>query len=217
MVLSTDVRQIIDALLLSGGSLIASPHSAFYTQASLYYDYLQWVSEKLSEKGIDQRGRVVGRRTVRGSIIWRYASYSYHELRALRNVWYSDLNNTETESRKFKELPDDFEFSRETALFWYLNRGHLILTRYYNGRYWNIRFFVGRFSEESVQRLTEELRSIGCRATAYVSSQYTSYINITNPRRFLNYIGPCPQKLIHIVYSKNPSYGAFSRKWDMNR
>lgn len=200
--ISSDLFQFLDGLILGGGCLMShhpSLETAFYTQASTKIEYLWWIRKELRRFGIDPEGgitRMVTRKSGGKEYqCWRYVSRSYYELTVVLRRWYG---------RQGKDVPQDIEITPRIALLWYMRGGHFFFgSQDVKKRKPRIRFSVGRYSSEGIQRLLRELKKIGCDPKLYQgSSGCKIVIPFSDVRLFLEYIGPCPKELERVFGHK---------------
>jgi len=188
-VLSPGLRELLDGLLLGGGSLVShhpKKKTYFFTQASTKLPYIKWIAEQLNKSGIEPQGKIVPmteNRFHQRSQYWRYTSWAYYELTEIWFRWYR---------KGKKEVPPDLKLTPTIALLWYLRGGYL-------GKGNKIRFAVTRYSSQSFQRLRQELRRIGCQSRLYLHSKKVIELPSVDSKRFLDYIGPCPKKLQKVL------------------
>ncbi len=194
--LTSDLREILDGLLLGGGSLIARvPGAAYFTQTSRYKEFLQWISQMLASYDIEQKGTIC-KMARKGPNVnsWRYASKTYFEFYDIHQRWYSHGK---------KQPPKDIVLTSKVAFLWYLRGGYLEIDRRCPPRkrsHIRIRFSVGRFAVEDRHFLARLLQlHCGIRAIVYDTKIVIPQDSVST---FFSYISHCPGELQHIFGHK---------------
>jgi len=194
--LTSDLREILDGLLLGGGSLIAKvPGAAYFTQTSRYKEFLRWISKILVSHGIEQKG-IICKMAHKGpnANSWRYASKTYFEFYDIYQRWYSHGK---------KQPPEDLVLTSKVAFLWYLRGGYLEVDRRCSPRkrpHIRIKFSVGRFVAKHRQFLAQLLQvHCGIRAIVYGTKIIIPQDSVGV---FFSHIGPCPKELQHIFGHK---------------
>ena len=189
--ISPYLRSMIEGELLGDGSIIrASGRSAFYSHGSKYKDYVLWLSKEFKGQGMEQSGKIrkavnyLG--TEHASITYQYHSLAYPELLEFRKRFYPGGGK--------KIVPSDLTLDPIKARQWYIGDGRLTQSdRQRSG----IVLYTCAFDSVSTQLLMEQLTEIGLEVTLQPSRNQI-YIKADSVPKFLGYIGPCPEPIMHI-------------------
>lgn len=194
-VLSSEIQEFLDGLLVGGGSLLShhpERKTAFYTQASTERVYLEWIREEMRKFGIEPEGEIISMTTKKkggkNHKCWRYSSCSYYELSAILKHWYR---------KDTKDIPENFKLTSQVALMWYIRSGHFSFGSLdLQKKYPRICFSVARYSYAGIQNLIRELEGIGFHPRLYQGRSGCKIIlPFADAESFLEYIGPCPEEL----------------------
>jgi hypothetical protein len=190
--------EFIEGELLGDGCL--SPYkniSARYTHSSKYKTYLKWLSNKLSEFGIEQVGIIQKSQNILNGkryIIYKYTSKFYRELVELSKKWYPDGK---------KIVPRNLELTPIMVRQWYIGDGCLVKPK--KGNPW-IQFSTDAFDNKSLDLLTYRfLKDV--EIAAGIRSNNRLCLSCYTVNNFLNYIGECPSEIEEI----------YGYKWDINK
>jgi transcriptional regulator with XRE-family HTH domain len=195
-VLSPELIEFFDGLLLGRGTIISRfPNTAYFSLAFSQKEYLEWISQKLKELGIEQKGQIKKMKGKKKQYsCWRYESWSYYELTEIRKRWYL---------KGKKRIPEDIKFTPLTGLLWYLGSGYLeIQTQKRKTPFLRIRFSLTRYSKEEVENIVKKIQeATNCKVK--INYHQPLRITITPVEKFLSFIEPCPEELKPI----------FGKKW----
>lgn len=191
------LRAVLEGELLGDGSIIrCSQRSASYRHSSKYEEYVQWLSDEFAAEGLEQSGTIrqalCNKGTAHESIVYQYHSLCYPELLQWRNRFYP-------EGRKI--VPPDLRLDPISCRHWYIGDGHLAKRTHQRPF---IVLYTCAFDAASLERLRSQLAQCGFRTTLW-RSRNQLYLPWEGVRRFLDYIGPCPE----------PIAGVYGYKWDL--
>lgn len=179
--LSSEARQWIDGELLGDGNLQSkSKYSAGFKYGSKYKEYIQYVSNVLSDFGIKQSGKI--RKQYNEGMnccAYHYQSLSYVELLPIRNRWYPEGK---------KIIPRDLKLTPLLLRQEMIGDGSLEHCK--NGRP-RIRLSTNGFSVSDVEWFVEELNKLGFKSTRHPNNN-SVYISAYSTKEFLDYIGKSP-------------------------
>lgn len=200
LVLSKEATEFLEGELLGDGSLESrTPFSGCYSHTSKHNEYMLWLREQLSQYGIET-SRIYERRqsgehlaelnnnpklAKRVYISFGLTSKAYDGLRTLYEKWYPDGE---------KRVPLDLELTSLIARQWYIGDGSLAHPR--NGNAWIILCTQG-FKKEEVLYLIKQLQIWGIKSTRQKSAN-SIYIGPRAVKKFLDWIGPCPHKIVSV-------------------
>lgn len=107
--LSEELLEFLDGLLLGDGCVYPHRRSAVYVHTDKHKKYLEWLSNKLENLGIEE---VCLHPDNRG--LFKYRSRAYVDLMEVRKRWYPDGS---------KHIPDDVRITPTTLMNWYIGDG----------------------------------------------------------------------------------------------
>lgn len=168
-----DLREFLEGHLLGDGSLPETGNpTTYYAHGDKNEEYVEWLSRKLSNFGIEQSGSI-NKRVYRGRVYYAYKSKGYIEFSGMRERWYIN---------KKKKVPDDFEISPTSILFWYVGDGTYSVAdkKYPNAKCCKIGTSLG-----NVVRIKCQLEDIGIICS--ITSQGLSILSETR-NDFFEYI-----------------------------
>lgn len=186
LTLTETLLEYLDGSLLGDGCLAArTPVSARYQIGQKHLSYLLWVSEALSERGVQQAGKIRHYSSRLGSW-YTYASKTYRDLRTEYDRWYPD---------GAKRVPSDVRLTPLSVRAWFLEDGNLSS----DNRRDNVKTVtlctecftdVGR--ETLISGLKRRLRT----NRVYVNGRGRIAFSSTETiKAFFNYILPLPNRL----------------------
>jgi len=156
--LSDQATEFIEGCLLGDGSIFNhGKMSARYAHTDNSFKYINWLSSKLCDFGIEQIGEIRYNEQAEG-LTYQYWSKSYPELRELREKWYRTKN---------KRIPSNFEVSPVRVFNWYIGDGTL-----YRNRSCKLGSYT--FSKEELKKIASQLRDKGIEASTIKSGIYVS-------------------------------------------
>ena len=170
--LTHDALEWINGELLGDGHLQSSTYSARFVYGSKYLEYINYVSDTLTEFSIMQSGKI--HKQVTCTIGYHYTSLSYSELFDVWAAWYAD---------GFKQVPRDLKLTPVVCRQWYIGDGCL------KGKF--IILSTDGFPRFDVEWLVEMLNKMGIFARRQPAHN-TIYIPARSTQSFLDYIGECP-------------------------
>ena len=163
--------------------------SAYYAISSVHKEYLVYVMKKLSELGIELRGNIdlVCKGKYR---YWQMHSKYYREaLPYLRKMWYPDGK---------KSLPNNFEFTNESLMTFYIEDGSLTTI---SGRN-RICLAVNGFTEVESNIIVDKLKNLLGGDEIFLHNYRqgpTIWIfSKSLVKKFFDFIGPCPRELENV-------------------
>lgn len=189
IVLEGRLAEILDGELLGDGSLIKPNRGdAYFTYTTSRRGYLEWLLGLLASFNLEPTGKgiykAVGGWSPRPS--YQYVSKRYPELTDSYWRWYPNGK---------KRVPKDLVLTPITCLHWYLGDGSLknpLPTPY-------ITLSTQAFTKEEVEFLVSMLNEIV--GEARIGKHPSGPVIIMGSkaaRKFLEYIGPCPEPIQHI-------------------
>lgn len=152
--------------------------SARIGYGSKYFEYVNWISEILSSRGIEQSGRI-RKYNLKTGIAFIYRSKSYGFLKFIFDKWYNSGK---------KQPPLDINFNPIVLRQWYIGDGCLIVRKHRSSR---IKLSTQGFAVDGNIFLTKKLNILGFVASYNILSNCI-FISYNSVRKFLDYIGPCP-------------------------
>ena len=198
--LTKEALEWLNGELLGDGCLQSqSNYSARFAYGSKYDNYINYISDTLSDFGIKQSGKII-KQIVKGAkgksfkedrATYSYNSLNYEDLLSLYRKWYPN---------KKKIVPKDIKLVPVTVRQWYIGDGSLIF-RYNRQSY--ITLATCGFIIEDVEFLVRKLNELGLKATRQPAWNVI-HISTYSVKDFLNYIGKCPVE-------------CYKYKWDLNR
>ena len=182
VVLSEEAKDFICGELLGDGHLFeSSKHSAGYMHSSKYKEYVQWLSSRFNDLGIEQVGKI-NRYDDGKAISYHYCSRSYPELMKIRKEWYPYGE---------KIIPKSLVITPMVMLHHYIGDGALKKNPRGGS---SINLHTDGFEKRDVFFLRELLKNIGIN-TNYHKSNNTIYIPVSATKDFISYIGNCPEEI----------------------
>lgn len=195
--LSGEALEFLNGEILGDGHLTFNKFSSSYRHKTKHKSYLEWLSKKLENYGVNQSGRIVRRERVsfcKGKKFdytsFNYCSLYYVELKALHSRWYREATKEERKrGRRFiKIVPSDLKLTPLTCMQWYIGDGCL------HGSGWDgLSFSTQGFENKYVDLLVNLLRDLGFKVSKRPSSEIYAWARST--KAFLDFIGPCPEEL----------------------
>jgi len=186
LIVNDVLLEYLDGSLLGDGCLAAkTPVSARYQIGQKHLSYLLWVSRCLSEKGVQQAGKI-RRYTSSWGSWYAYASKAYRGLRVEYDRWYPG---------GIKHVPSDVRLTPLSARTWFLEDGNLSPDKRRDNAN-TVTLCTECFTDAGIQVLllglqkrleTERVYVNGRRRIAFSSAQAI--------KAFFNYILPVPDKL----------------------
>ena len=175
--LSGDLLEWINGELLGDGcvSITRSRFCGYFCYASKFREYINYVSEFLSQRGIKQRSYIRVRYD-KGKPYYHYLSKNYPELLELRRRWYPE---------GAKIVPKDIQLTSLTCRQWYIGDGSCNSSRR------DLRLHSQGFPIEDVEFLVDKLKNIGFKCSRLKNSN-DIYIWSKSINDFIDYIGECP-------------------------
>jgi len=181
--LNKDSLELIDGEILGDGHLTFHSNRAGsqYMASSKHKEYLEWLSDKFTEFGIEQSGKIRFVSNKFGNA-WNYSSKSYVDLKNIRLRWYPNDK---------KRVPVDINLSPITIRQWFIGDGNLYLI---SGKYPIVRFATYGYPKEDVELLVDKINNLGIKCTRYPSDNCIG-ISRGSIGYFYNYIGECPEEI----------------------
>ena len=187
--LTKESLEFIEGELLGDGSLQGYKNiSARYTHGSKYKKYLEWLSRKLRDFGLEQSGKIQKMKTTSNGkeyISYKYISKFYRELSSLRKKWYPNGK---------KIVPKDLKLTPIIVRQWYIGDGCLVKSKKSNP--W-IQLSTDAFEWNDIDILVNKLFEIGIGSNHRVSNNRIC-INTHSTGDFIEYIGNCPKEIENI-------------------
>ena len=181
---------LMNGLLLGDGGLgvnykkeRGSPRFAI---ASKHREYLEFLSKKLRDCGVQQVGKIRKQihKKCNNAVSYGYSSKSYIEFHVLRNLWYVN--------RK-KVVPKNIELTPECLREWLIGDGC------FNTRDKNLMFCTNGFSIGDAKFLIKKFTKLGFIAKMnFWRKQPIIRISTRSTPALLDYIAPCYLELEHI-------------------
>jgi len=109
--LSDELLEFLDGLLLGDGCVYPHRRSAVYVHTDKHKEYLEWLSSKLDDLGIEESCL---HPDSRGRKLFRYRSRAYVDLMEVRKRWYPDDT---------KYIPSDVRITPTVLMNWYVGDG----------------------------------------------------------------------------------------------
>lgn len=191
--LSYEAKQFIYGELLGDGHLTkGSKYACLFSYASRHNEYLEWLSSKLNDFGIEQSNKIY-ERIIKEKKYFQYFSKSYPELKEIRNIFYPD---------GIKIIPNKIEITPLLLRQWYIGDGSLIKPskRRWNGKPY-IKIAALGFNREDLQNIITKINNIGLRCT--LNKDKIIQFSVYSTKDFLKYAGDCPVK-------------CYQYKWEMD-
>jgi len=184
------LAEILDGELLGDGSLIKPRRGdAYFTYTTSRRGYLEWLLGLLASFNLEPTGKGIYKAVGSGwspRPCYHYHSKRYPELTDFYQRWYPNGK---------KHVPKDLVLTPITCLHWYLGDGSLnspLPTPY-------ITLSTQAFTKEEVEFLVSLLNEIvGEAKVGKHPSGPVITMSSKAARRFLEYIGPCPEPIQHI-------------------
>jgi len=109
--LSDELLEFLDGLLLGDGCIYPHRRSAVYVHTDKHKGYLEWLSSKLGDLGIEESCL---HPDSKGRELFRYRSHAYVDLMEVRKRWYPDDT---------KYTPSDVRITPTVLMNWYIGDG----------------------------------------------------------------------------------------------
>ncbi len=189
-----DIKNYIDGLLLSDGSIIYRNSTSYYSQRCKYEEWLLNIASVFNRYGIDAVVNSIYCRDnyiINGCVMYDIHTRFYIEFSDIRYRWYKEWypdSNDETSVVYKKIVPKDIELTPDCVSNWYLGDGSCTN---YRGNYYDVRLATCGFKKEDSIFLSNLLNdTLGIRS--YVD--YENRIHMTRMDSilsFFDYISGC--------------------------
>jgi len=146
--LTDELCEFLDGLLLGDGNIHPRHAGAAYQHRDSNIEYLEWLSDKLEEFGLERSGEIYEYEQ-RGLPDGHYKTKDYIELNEFYRRWYDDDGK--------KTIPEDLDLTPTVLMNWYVGDGSLKETAYLS--------VIKKQLRESLSLLTEKLEEVGIEST----------------------------------------------------
>jgi len=146
--LTDELCEFLDGLLLGDGNIHPRHAGAAYQHRDSNIEYLEWLSGKLEEFGLERSGKIYEYEQ-RGLPDGHYKTKDYIELNEFYRRWYDDGGK--------KTIPEDLDLTPTVLMNWYVGDGSLKETAYLS--------VIKKQLREGLSLLTEKLEEVGIEST----------------------------------------------------
>jgi hypothetical protein len=207
-VLPKGAIDFLEGELLGDGHLNRTgKRNACYVHTSEHREYIEYLQKMFSEWEIeyhDIQSRLHTKSYTPGKTTYAMNTVTYPFLGKMQNRWYPLGAGS-------KRVPKDIVLAPVTCRQWYIGDGALC-TDTKSSRSSTIILCTDRYPLGDVEFLAQKLREIGIKTTTFLLRDkfYRLKLSATQAWYFLEYIGPCPAKIIEI-YGYKWSFKASKR------
>jgi len=165
--LTDELCEFLDGLLLGDGNIHPRHAGAAYQHRDKHIRYLEWLSDKLEEFGLERSGKIYEYEQ-RGRPDGHYKTKDYIELSEFYRRWYDDGK---------KVIPEDLDLTPTVLLNWYVGDGTLKDTVYLSAIKEQLRegipLLVGKLEEAGIE---STINSLGIRIRNKSLDRFFEYV-----------------------------------------